>query len=88
MAKLYYTPREVADQLSVSSDTIMRRIHSGELPAVRVSEGVYRVPMAAFERWVSGFRPVRRAVRIRRTTREIEIGAGERLPETSRALRR
>lgn len=88
MAKLYYTPQEVAERLSVSSDTIMRRIHSGELPAVRVSERVYRVPIVAFDRWASGFRPVRRAVRVRRTTREIEIAADERLPETSPALRR
>jgi excisionase family DNA binding protein len=49
----FYTPQEVARLLGVSPTTVMTRIHDGALPAVRVSDRVYRVPVAAFERFVS-----------------------------------
>ncbi len=50
----FYTPREVAALLGVSPTTVMKLIHRGELPAVRVSERVYRIPVPALERYVSG----------------------------------
>ena len=53
MRKRFYTPAEVADLLNVSSTTVMNRIHSGALPAVRVSERIYRIPVPAFERFAS-----------------------------------
>lgn len=53
MQKRFYTPAEVADLLNVSSTTVMNRIHRGALPAVRVSERIYRIPVPAFERFVS-----------------------------------
>lgn len=31
----YLSPRQAAEKLGCSKDTILRRIHSGELPAVR-----------------------------------------------------
>lgn len=49
----FYSPQEVADLLGVSATTVMTRIHDGALPAVRVSERVYRIPIAAFERFAS-----------------------------------
>ena len=39
--------------LGVSPTTVMSRIHAGALPAVRVSDRVFRIPIAAFERFVS-----------------------------------
>jgi excisionase family DNA binding protein len=53
MTKRFYTPQEVARLLDVSPTTVMSRIHDGALPAVRVSERIYRVPVPAFERFVS-----------------------------------
>ena len=52
-ARRFYTPQEAADILGVSPTTVMNRIHDGALPAVRVSDRVYRIPVAAFERFVS-----------------------------------
>ena len=54
MERRFYTPAEAAAILNVSSTTVMNRIHAGELPAVRVSERIYRIPIPAFERFVSG----------------------------------
>src|SRR6476660_9865627 len=48
VAKRFYTPQEVAELLGVSSTTVMSRIHEGALPAVRVSDRIYRVPIPAF----------------------------------------
>ncbi len=51
--KRFYTPHEVAALLNISPTTVMSRIHDGALPAVRVSERIYRIPVPAFERFVS-----------------------------------
>ena len=53
MSKRFHTPREVRDILQVSPTTVMDRIHTGVLPAVRVSERIYRIPVPALERFVS-----------------------------------
>jgi excisionase family DNA binding protein len=53
VAKRFYTPKEAAELLGVSSTTVMSRIHDGALPAVRVSDRIYRIPIPAFERFVS-----------------------------------
>ena len=53
MAKRFYTPQEVAQLLGVSPTTVMSRIHDGALPAVRVSDRIYRIPVPAFDRFVS-----------------------------------
>lgn len=50
----FFTPAEAAQQLGVSSTTVMKLIHGGRLPAVRVSERIYRIPIPAFERFASG----------------------------------
>ena len=52
-ARRFYTPQEVAGLLGVSATTVMTRIHDGALPAVRVSDRIYRIPVTAFERFVS-----------------------------------
>jgi excisionase family DNA binding protein len=50
----FLTPSEVAEDLRVSTTTVMRWIHDGRLPAIRVSERVYRIPVPAFDRFLSG----------------------------------
>jgi len=80
MNRLYYTPREVADALAISDDAVLDLINRGDLPAIRVSPRIIRVPIAAFDLWRSGFRPVRRTVTIRKTTGTLAIGEGEVLP--------
>lgn len=88
MPPLYYTPQEVADRLAVSPDTVMRRIHAGDLPALRVSERVYRIPIAAFERWEEGWRAPQRQVVVAATDAWEEIGAEERVPDGAMILAR
>jgi excisionase family DNA binding protein len=86
--KRFYTPAEVAAILDVSSATVLRLIHDRRLPAVHVSERVYRIPIPAFERfqageitdpWLAEPAPIRRVDEIP------EIGAGEPLPRAAAA---
>ncbi|MBA3435723.1 MAG: helix-turn-helix domain-containing protein [Chloroflexi bacterium] len=77
MVKRFYTPQEVASLFSVSPTTVMSRIHDGALPAVRVSKRIYRIPVPAFERFVStrpmpSFAPeYRRVERVRKLGEQI-----------------
>ena len=86
MERRYCTPHEVAERLGVSPDTVMRRIHAGEMPALRVSERVYRIPIKAFELWEQGWVPRHRRVVVRRVDTREEIGADEPVPEASMTL--
>jgi excisionase family DNA binding protein len=70
----FYTPQEVAGLLGVSSTTVMSRIHDGALPAVRVSDRIYRVPVAAFERFVSTEAEPEFEIRFRRVGRVKRLG--------------
>lgn len=74
MTKRFYTPQEVARLLGVSPTTVMSRIHDGALPAVRVSERIYRVPVPAFERFVSTTATPELEVRYRRVSRVRKLG--------------
>ncbi len=74
----YLTPTEVAGALRVSTDTVLRLVSSGELPAIRVSPRVIRIPTPAFEAFAAGRQPRRRRVVTRRSLSEIDLGAGER----------
>jgi len=78
MAERYYTIKEAAERLRVSHDTISRLITSGELPAIRVSQRLYRIPAPALERYESGVTVAQRRVVRRRVVQGIEFGAGER----------
>ena len=73
-ARRFYSPQEVAALLGVSATTVMTRIHDGALPAVRVSDRVYRIPVAAFERFVSTTPAPEFEVRYRRVTRVRKLG--------------
>ena len=86
MEKLYYTPREVAWALAISDDAVLDLIHRGDLPALRISPRMIRIPIAAFDLWRAGFTPRRRRVAIQPATGRLEIGAGEQVPEESAAV--
>lgn len=45
--KPFYTPTEFARIASMSNDRVMDLIHAGKLPAVRISQRIYRIPLAA-----------------------------------------
>lgn len=77
----FITPAEAADELRVSTDTVLRLISSGELPAIRVSARIIRIPIPAFEFFRSGRKPKLRRVVTRRVATEPVIGAGERIAE-------
>jgi excisionase family DNA binding protein len=70
----FYTPQEVAELLNVSPTTVMTRIHAGALPAVRVSDRVFRIPVAAFERFVSTGPAQEFEIRYRRVKRVRRLG--------------
>ncbi|MFN8518984.1 MAG: helix-turn-helix domain-containing protein [Chloroflexota bacterium] len=81
--RLYYTPREVSEILGISDDAVLRLVRTGDLPALRVSARVIRIPIIAFDRWREGFRPRRRRVVHVNAADDHRIGADERLPEAS-----
>ena len=82
--KQFLSPNDVASELSVSASTVLRLIHEQRLPAIRVSERIYRIPVAAIEKYKAGAlespSPARISPEISRRPR---IGAGEPLPEAA-----
>lgn len=80
MRRLYYTPKEVAGILGISDDAVLDLINRKDLPGLRISPRITRIPIAAFDRWREGYRPKRRRVVIRRARREVAIGEGETMP--------
>lgn len=84
MDKRYLTPSEVASELRVSTDTVLRLIDRGDLPAIRVSERIYRIPAPAFARYERGSVTRRRVVH--RQVGDIQdYGAGEDLSRIAEA---
>jgi excisionase family DNA binding protein len=85
MEKRYLTTSEVASALRVSSDTVLRLIDRGELPALRVSERIYRIPVPALERYERG--PVKRRTVVHRRVADVaDYGADEGVPEPEERL--
>ena len=77
----YLTPSEAATELRVSTDTVLRLISAGELPGLRVSPRIIRIPVPAFVAFQAGRRSTRRAVVRRKRPTEVPLGAGERTPD-------
>jgi excisionase family DNA binding protein len=77
MEQRLLTPKEVADRLRVSHDTVSRMIKRGELPAIRLSQRIVRIPVPAVERLESGATAARRSVVRRRVAKGVEFGAAE-----------
>ena len=86
MTKLYYTPKEVAEILAVSDDTVLDLVNRRELPALRISARVTRIPIAAFDRWREGFKPRRRRVIVRDVAGTLDVGADEPLPKPRKLI--
>jgi excisionase family DNA binding protein len=86
MERLYYTPREVAQALGISDDKVLQMVNSGEMPGLRVSPRITRVPIAAFDLWREGFVPRRRAVTIGPAKRRVVVGEDESLPTARRMV--
>ncbi len=81
MAKLYYTPREVAEILEISDDAVLDLVNAGSMPGLRVSPRITRIPIAAFDLWRTGYQPRRRRVAVGPARRRVVVGEGEHLPE-------
>jgi excisionase family DNA binding protein len=88
MDKLYYTPREVAVILSISDDAVIDLISRRDLPGLRISPRITRIPIAAFDRWREGYRPHRRTVSVAPARRTVVVGEDEALPGARRLVAR
>lgn len=73
----WYTINEVSQRLRVSHDTVSRMIERGELPAIRVSARLVRIPAPALARLEAGTPVVRRTVVRRRVPSGVELTTGE-----------
>lgn len=79
--KRWYTIAEAATRLRVSHDTVTRIIARGELPAIRVSARVVRIPAPALHRYETGVPVVQRPV-VRVLVDSLPaIGADENIPK-------
>lgn len=79
--RIFLSPAEVAAELRVSTSTVLRLIRSGKLPAIAVSERIYRIPAATLERFLNGELNRQFPVTVRRVPGPApSLGAGERLP--------
>jgi excisionase family DNA binding protein len=86
-ARIFLSPAEVAAELRVSTSTVLRLIRSGRLPAIAVSERIYRIPVATLERFLNG--DLDRHFPVAITEHEgpaPSLGAGETLPMRRRSV--
>jgi excisionase family DNA binding protein len=87
--KQFLSPNDVASELSVSASTVLRLIHEQRLPAIRVSERIYRIPVAAFEKYKAGTLESPSPARVSDVTKKRPpIGAGEPLPQAAESAAR
>lgn len=85
--KQFLTPADIAAELDISSSTVLRKIHAGEIPAIAVSERIYRIPSASFEMYKAGrLRQAEMAPLGGRKARP-RIGQGESLPKAPSEVR-
>ena len=76
----WYSIAEAATRLRVSHDTISRLIARGELPAIRVSTRIVRIPAPAMHRYETGLPVERRTVVYREVDVVPVIGEDEGIP--------
>lgn len=77
MTGRWYSIKEAAEVLDVSHDTVSRLIERGDLPAVRVSERIVRIPVPALDFYASGRKASSRRVVRRRVAEGAKLGAEE-----------
>ncbi|MEW6048568.1 MAG: helix-turn-helix domain-containing protein [Bacillota bacterium] len=49
----FLTPKQVAELLQISHQEVLNLIHTGKLPAVKVSERIYRVRREDLEAYIA-----------------------------------
>ena len=79
--KQFVSPADVARELGISTATVLRMIHAGALPAIHVSERIYRIPSASFEMYKAGTLRTAGPAPLRRVKQQPRLGKGEALPE-------
>lgn len=79
MDRRWYSIKEAAEHLGVSHDTVSRLIERGELPAIRVSKRIVRIPVPAFDSYASGRTPTQRRIVRRHAAEPRPIAPGERV---------
>ncbi len=77
MAGRWYSIKEAAELLDVSHDTVSRLVERGDLPAIRVSQRIVRIPVPAFDLYASGRKPAPRRLVRRRVADGVHLGADE-----------
>ncbi len=60
--KAFYTPAEVAGIVGVSDQTILERIHTGKLYAVRLGPRLFRIPLGSLMQFLGVPPAIRRTV--------------------------
>jgi len=78
--KQFLSPADVAQELDISSTTVLRMIHSGELPAILVSDRIYRIPGASFAMYKAGTLRAAALAPVGGVKRRPRLGQGELLP--------
>jgi excisionase family DNA binding protein len=77
MTGRWYSIKEAAAVLEVSHDTVSRLIERGDLPAVRVSKRIVRIPVPALDFYASGRKALPRRVVRQRVAEGVTLGAEE-----------
>lgn len=85
-SKPFLTPADVAQELDVSSTTVLRMIHAGQLPAILVSDRIYRIPRAGFEMFKGGTLHAANAAPLGGVKPRPRLGQGEVLPKARGAV--
>jgi excisionase family DNA binding protein len=83
----WYTIKEVAERLRVSHDTVTRMIEREELPAIRVSARLVRIPAPALHLLERGIAVGRRDVVRRRVSQGVRLGTSESIPAAETTTR-
>ncbi len=78
--KQFLSPAEIAQELSVSSTAVLRMIHTGKIPAIRVSDRIYRIPRASFEMYKPGMLRAPDLAPMGGVRPRPQLGRGESLP--------
>lgn len=78
--KPFLTPADIAQELNISTSTVLRKIHRGEIPAIAVSDRIYRIPAASFEMFKSDRLKTAQPAPLGATRARRRIGAGEPKP--------
>ena len=78
--KQFLTPADVALELNISTSTVLRKIHAREIPAIAVSDRIYRIPVASFEMYKAGRLTSAQPAPLGRTRPRPRIGEGESKP--------